>query len=267
MNRVDVNNPTESAGDLWHVQLPNGDVLVMTLDQLDDAFQKGVIHERSHVLKQGTTTWSTLAAVAGLDEPEAVAAPAPVAAAPAPAPVAAAPVAKPFVPVSQPISVPPAAYSMRPVVSEISDFELDDLHFKPRKRGRYVALALVAILGGLGFYAHRFGVPPQVMAMASKMGIGTSQAVADVAAPASPPPAPMPLPSPVTSSAPEPTPTKEARLTEEQRRVLLEADKSRASKRKVRSPAPRSGSKRPKGPPVFHAGHNPGDHDPLNSAM
>lgn len=52
--------------ELWHVQL-GGAVRTMTLDELDRAFQSGVIDERTMVLKAGALRWTTLGELAGLE--------------------------------------------------------------------------------------------------------------------------------------------------------------------------------------------------------
>lgn len=53
--------------ELWHVQL-GGTVRTMTLDELDRAFQSGVIDERTMVLKAGALHWTTLGDIAGIDD-------------------------------------------------------------------------------------------------------------------------------------------------------------------------------------------------------
>src|SRR6266513_478514 len=58
---------TATDDDVWHVQLASGDVCLMTLDQLDDAFQTGVISENTYLWQEGATGWVTLREVAGLD--------------------------------------------------------------------------------------------------------------------------------------------------------------------------------------------------------
>jgi hypothetical protein len=46
--------------DTWLVQLANGDVRMMTLEQLDDAFQKGDVDESTRVRRDGASKWMTL---------------------------------------------------------------------------------------------------------------------------------------------------------------------------------------------------------------
>lgn len=56
--------------EMWYAQLDNGEVLTLTLDQLDEYFENGVIHENTYVVEVGGSDWQTLAVVAGLGEDE-----------------------------------------------------------------------------------------------------------------------------------------------------------------------------------------------------
>ena len=67
MSYYEATDQTANDSDLWHVQLASGDVCLMTLDQLDDAFQSGVISENTYLWQEGATGWVTLREVAGLD--------------------------------------------------------------------------------------------------------------------------------------------------------------------------------------------------------
>ena len=106
------------ADDRWYVQFDSQEVRLMTLDEIQAAFEAGEIHEKTYLIEVGASNWQTLADVAGLNEedeqPEAEAAPEP-AVAPAPvfaqAPVSAAPVQPRPVqaPVQAAQSFPPAA--------------------------------------------------------------------------------------------------------------------------------------------------------------
>jgi len=60
-------NETETP---WYVQLPDGEVRTMTLDELVQSFEAGMIDERANVLQMGETEWRTLGEVAGLGEDE-----------------------------------------------------------------------------------------------------------------------------------------------------------------------------------------------------
>ena len=47
---------------LWHVQLASGEVRVVTLDQLDEAYQEGVVGDDNYVWEDGAgaDSWQTL---------------------------------------------------------------------------------------------------------------------------------------------------------------------------------------------------------------
>jgi hypothetical protein len=58
---------TMNAPDIWHVKLENGEVKILTLDQLDAGYKDGWIRGRTPVLAAGALRWSPLRDVAGLD--------------------------------------------------------------------------------------------------------------------------------------------------------------------------------------------------------
>jgi hypothetical protein len=242
--------------DVWHVQLASGDVLIMSLDELDDAFNGGLIHEDTYVLQHGSKEWERLGKVAGLDAPE-----------PAPAPKAAPRAQAAAVPTF--VLPPTPMSSMRPVVSEISDLDLDEAPFRRRskKKGLTVAFVGLLVIGGAAFAAVRLGVlripanpyfGPQAQAAAAAPALESNIAAAVV-----PPAQAAPKPS-YDLSGLNATPPK---LNDEQRRALLEADKVREAKHKTtRTSTPkRSSGPRHHEPTPFHKGGDP--HDPLNSAL
>src|SRR5512140_1345005 len=96
----------------WLVQLSNGAVRVMTLDELDAAFQDGTIDEETLIRRDGATKWMKLRDELAASEPP-----------PAPTPTPA-----PFV------TYQPASYSVRPVVSELDTGELDDSPFAKKSK-------------------------------------------------------------------------------------------------------------------------------------
>ena len=57
--------------ELWEVKLSTGQILTVTLDQLDQGFADGHVTESTLVRAFGTLEWSTLADLAGLDDEEA----------------------------------------------------------------------------------------------------------------------------------------------------------------------------------------------------
>lgn len=61
-------NATDAADDLWLVRLRNGKVRAMTLDELDAAFDAGLINALTPILPPTAKGWTPLGIVAGLDE-------------------------------------------------------------------------------------------------------------------------------------------------------------------------------------------------------
>lgn len=224
--------------EIWHVQLPDGEVRPVSLDELDAAFQSGLIDASAHVYAPGATEWTTLGAIAGLDDADE----APASAAPSSAadPVravqtaAAAPLSLSSFAAAEP-SLPP---SLAPMAFDLSaanagvEFDLatqlegDDLAFKP-KRGRTIgivagacaAAAAVALAFGLRGQAADVDMAAATNAVGAPVAVAAA-APPPVTPPAAAPPAAEPGPSELTASAP--------RLTDEQRRLLLEADKAHA---------------------------------------
>ncbi|MBX3206609.1 MAG: hypothetical protein KF764_16165 [Labilithrix sp.] len=191
--------------ELWHVQL-GGVVRTMSLDELDAAFQAGIVDERTMVLKGGALHWTTLGDVAGIDEqPNSIA--------PTAADIAPSSLAIPRLPDFD-VSLTPGALDTAELAT-----------FRPKRRlGRaFGALAAVALVGGALFGVKSYGVD----ALGAKVASVTSfvkaksvenaesartAAVAPVAAepvavpvaetPSLPPPAPVEsLPSATPSSA------------------------------------------------------------------
>jgi hypothetical protein len=132
----------ESNEDRFYTQVDAGDVRLFTLDQLDAAFQAGLIHENTYVCREGETAWQTLFEIASLgDEPTPLeATPAPVAPVAAPAPQQSAP---------KVWSMPPAESSPASIAPLARDLALDSdpdlLALKPRRRGAKVVLALASL--------------------------------------------------------------------------------------------------------------------------
>jgi hypothetical protein len=189
---------TDTSGieaDLWHVEVTPGNVLVVTLDQLDDAFNQGLVNEQTRVWQDGMACAVPLHELLGLDsegsEPDVPAPqhrhaipPAPVLvpqsypppaayrpAAIAPqsrAPVASHASAWPPV-VARPSSAPPpastptawqanAAPSVIPTAFDISD---DFVPFaRPKRRGAmlFAVMSVLAIGGGAAVFAHNNGL-------------------------------------------------------------------------------------------------------------
>jgi hypothetical protein len=144
--------------DRYHTQIEAGDVRLFTLDQLDAAFNAGLIHENTYVCLEGSSEWLTLGEVAGLSDEEPVSAPVPVAQ-PVPQARAAAPAwgvaASPSVIPAAPYSVAPMVMprSIAPVTNDLSfDDDYEMMAMRPKRRaGKIVAGLAVLALGGLGF--------------------------------------------------------------------------------------------------------------------
>jgi len=237
---------THAGMDLWRVQLATGEVRVMSLDALDDAFQSGLITESTPVLPPGAAAWTKLADAAGLDAPAA-----PDGNVPSVAPMA--------------VSVAESTGDATPYANHspysLPDLDIDAMNdeaFNP-KRGRvFAAIGLAVVLvGGLGFAATKAG---NIAGAASN---SLSAPGAEKAAAAAPPPAAVD----VNTAAPAKT------LTDEQKTKLAEADKAReaaaaardAKRAKDRPSGPaRRGPREKSSQPFVNSGNK---YDPLNGAL
>jgi hypothetical protein len=204
--------------DTWFVQLTDGNVHRVTLDQLDEAFQAGQVDSETLVLAQGTRNWARLGELAGLDE-----APAPAFepgfGASGRAPQRNAPSV-----VVNSASFPPSYYapvwtsgrpattnSVRPVSVDLTD-EFENVSFRGGS-GRVLKRlgSVVTVLAALGAVAF-VGVsrPPwarPVVARAesylARVGVHLPSSQPPVLAAATPPPVAEPVP--VVAPAPAPT--------------------------------------------------------------
>jgi hypothetical protein len=158
--------------DDYVVKLPSGDARVMSLDELDAAFDAGTIHKDSPVLAPGNVTWTTLGVLAGLDE------------------------------IATPASHSPS--SMAPMVftpssgSELEvDTALDDddgASFAPRRRaGKIVGV----LFGAVALLAVGFAIKG---AISQTLATRAGEAALAAQPPAPPPPAPAPIPAPVVAA-------------------------------------------------------------------
>ncbi len=226
--------------DLWHVKLPSGDILTVTLDQLDGAFADGHVTESTLVRQAGNPEWSTLGAIAGLDEVVPVAR-----TAPPPAPLASsAPRVDPFV-------VPTPGYPIAPSSMAPMAFDLDDeLAFAPKKKPIGVVLAVCGACAFLILAAVGLGSTgaPAVAAAAQNAKTETHLSAAPQA-PAQAAVEPAKVAEPV---APQ--------LTEAQKKAVQAADKKLKQKAgKKAAPA-----KKPAKDPFVKGGNK---HDPLNKNL
>ncbi len=118
----------------WLVKLDSGDVRMMTLDELDAAFQAGTIHEDTLVRRDGTDKWIKLAEEIGGSEPQ----------------VPPSQVAPTHAAVVQP------TMSTHPVVTDVAlpDDDIDVAVRSSRKRTRVIGvLVAVAVLGLFASFA------------------------------------------------------------------------------------------------------------------
>jgi hypothetical protein len=281
--------------DRYHTQVDAGDVRLFTLDQLDAAFNAGLIHENTYVCLEGGEEWLTLGEVAGLGDEEPAAAPAP-----APVPHRGGFAASPSVVPAAPYSVAPVVMpnSLRPVVNDLSfdDFDPDMMAMRPKRRaGKIVAGLAVVALGALGFVVVQSGgiklpklglggVGQASAASLSLAAVKETKPAPKVEAPA-PEPA-KPEPPKVEESKPTETATattdgKESdaktdkkaddRFSEDMKAALLNKDKKQASEQK-RKKATRGAvaAKRPNKPgSKAAAGFKSGGsaYDPLNGKL
>lgn len=269
--------------DRWYVNVGADDVRMMTLDELVDAFENGVITRDTLVVEVGGNEWQPLKEVADLGEEDPVPAAAPVRQQAKAAPAPAAQSSWPPVAVARESAWPPAAAwssvaptpgrvssaplsaapnSTIPVVQDL-DFDIPAQSFGGGKKkvvGVFAALAVAAV-GGIGFVMSKGG------------GEVSSPVPVPAAAPARmPDPTPTPYSKP---EAPSTTETKvveakdpEDRLSDDQKKALLSADKDRDDKKRTRASAPRSGgggNASPKSGSVFKANGNA--NDPLNPTL
>ncbi len=245
---------TDAGIDLWRVQLGSGDIRVMSIDALDDAFQAGTIDASTPVLAPGAAAWSKLGDAAGL-EGDAPASPESTVNSLAP------------IAVDAYLTGPATRYAVPPAEVSLPDLDLDALYaldalddnaFKAKKGRVYAGIAMAAVIVcGLGFAATRLA--PVTSAAANALSAEAAMKAAGNA--------------PQKAAEDERAAARLQALTEEQRVKLLEADKAReareAAKRAKDHPTPPSGGRRsgpqPKSGTPFQNG---GDkYDPLNGAL
>jgi len=244
MTQMDVQGADHQ--DLWRVQLASGELREMSLDDLDAAFEQGVLSARSPVLAPGASEWSSLGVVAGLVDEEA---------------------AEEQAPESQANSLTPFALTQ---TQEAQDFglgaapqvlphdlaDLDDQAFSPKKGrviGFMVAGLCVLALGGVGLTrVVNSGAAKSAATGAQITGALAQEPKTDKA---------------LSGKDEEPTGTK---LSDDQKQKLIEADKAREAKQRAKAPVAAPGRKGPQGPRTKENNpfHNGGDkYDPLNGAL
>jgi hypothetical protein len=206
-----------ASADTWDVEIASGIVRTMTLDELDEAYQRGSVHESTRVRQSGAPNWSTLAAVAGAEDadygsesytPEPTNSISPMQ-----------------------VTVPPPPAVPREF-AHLADLDDDEELFRPKKTKKAaVAAAIVGVAALAGAVA--FGVT-----RASSADLMQAAAGAAVAAP---PPAVTALPAPAETASDT------RNLSDDQRRALLEADQKRAAeaeKKRAKNAAHHAGGHR-----------------------
>lgn len=277
---------TEARSDLWHVQMASGDVLVMTLDELDEAFNDGRIDESTMVLQGGALKWARLGAILGDEEPEIPAFDSPMETAGRQL-VVPTPFVKPIVPTPAPTPTPfendhlapsvrPLAYDVlqdaRPVgalessLSLDDDFDPDMMSLRPSKK-KYVFIGLAAAaalaIGGVGIskVAAQTTLDPQT----------ATASIAQAAAAAAPAPVAQQPTTPTTTNV-DALPG--SRLSDDQKAALAKMDhkleeqqaaRAAAAAEKAAKRAAHHRGKFNPGKSGFHEGGDP--HDPLNAKL
>jgi hypothetical protein len=234
--------PEGSPFELWDVRLTSGDVK-LSIDELDAAFESGLVDRNTLVRRRGTVRWATLAEAANLDAsdepPVTTAAPTPRPAVPRPTatrrtlppplpPSVAAPlptvvvesasIERPLEPTPHVSSLPPPmTVSMTPSMAledlrskEDALSSLDDtaaaiaaLHPRSKRRRTFAALCLLTFIGAATAAWMKFPAVGNVIATAVHLK-SSAPSANGVAAPAPPPAAATALPAP--SAAPSSTP-------------------------------------------------------------
>lgn len=289
----------------WHVQLDSKEVRLMTLEQLDEAFQHGLVHEHTYVIQVGSSSWQTLGEVAGLgEEPQlapsngapSVNAGAPIARAPGAGyqvpeqsqsvrPVARAAVGgwppvtiAPGQPAAMAVaasSMPPgylhASHSVIPVVQSVGpSYDFGPADFKPRKSKLFVALGVGAsALAAAVFALTRLDAPPtQAEAPAAAPAVAAAAYIPTQPSNYSAPSTPTPSPLESENKGTNST----GSLSDETKKALLAKDNERSTSRKsrVRATASHSTSSTPSSNSKKSAGPIRGGgntYDPLNGKL
>jgi len=233
----------EDSEDRFYAQFDSREVELMTLDELQAAFEAGQIHENTFVCREGESEWTTLAAIAGLgeeEEPE----PAPVVETrppmPSRRPEPVATETRPPMPSRRPEMhtvpaqrfqqagqsvapiLPSTGLSYAPVTSNIDLSSLnvdDDLALRPKRRWGLVmaAAGVLALAGGGTVFALNGGgralasaIPNSAALEAAASHSQASLSMSNIQtkpSEAAPAPAAPSTPEPVAAAAPAAEPT------------------------------------------------------------
>jgi hypothetical protein len=231
------------------VEIASGVVHTMTLDELDAAYQRGLIDDATRVRQSGAPKWSTLAAVAGADDAGAAREHSET-----PGPVSAE--HHSLSPMQVTVPPPPAVPRELAHLADLADD--DELRLRGKRRPVAVAggiLGVAAVAGLVAFGATR------AMAAADVAKVNAASAMRTAPLDVRLREAGKPLPA-------EDTATDRRNLSDGQRRALVEADKKRsaeAEKKRAKS-APHAGA--PRAGKVNDGLLKGGDkYDPLNGTL
>ncbi|AKU94236.1 hypothetical protein AKJ09_00900 [Labilithrix luteola] len=231
--------PRAFRGQTWFVQLPSGEIEVVTSSALERAFHCGLVSARTPVRAFATPIWTTLGEAASFEdgEPSTISSLAPIAMA----------------------SIPPADDSAQWRVGSY----LETMFEPPKSR----TIGAVAMMMGAVMALAAVGIARIPNAIA---GAGASHAAAlareSPKAPeamALPPPAPIPPPTPMPAAAPAPSASAK-HLTNEQRYRLRMQD---AAQRWAPRDKTHSKSRTPIEPPSDRLLRGGSRFDPLNGAL
>lgn len=237
--------------ELWRVLFATGEMRMMTIEGIDQAFEEGVIDARTQVLAPGAAAWSTLGEAAGLEDPALADTVVDssggngIDPTPSLSPVALS--------TSTPSFVPPSSHAAPAL--DLDALDLDPEVLMARRKSK--APVILGIVGALAVAA----TIAMVAGKASDKVVDNAKASAAQQAPA----AETPLP------AADPAKDK-PQLSEEQKKKLLDADKAREEKARAKNQEKaekaektQKRNKAVKSGPVFVNGGN--KFDPLNGAL
>lgn len=231
----------------------------MSIDELDHAFNAGFIHSRTNVLAPGSFKWTTLGEAAGLEEEPPYVEQTPSL---APMAIAGGQYSLPQVPAYQPYA--------------LSNMGLDDddLYPKRSKKGIVIGFMVAAVVGACAFLVSTGKLDALQSTVASthvesKVSSATLAPAAEEKLPEpAKPAAEAPKPAETTPAAPA------AKITDDVKQRLLDADKEREAKakakagkkRRVRSTSDGNSNPAPKGESqkLIEGGDK---YDPLNSSI
>lgn len=238
--------------DIWRVQLATGEVRIMSLDELDRAFDAGYISARTNVLAPGSMTWTTLGDAAGLEDPQ-------VEPTPSLSPMA----------IASPHGQPSYTFPQIPQQTGLAMHSFgvdDDADFAPRKKRGLIFGFVIAAAAAACAFAVTTG----------KLG-GVIASTQTTSAAAVAPPVEQKLPAAAITPKVEERKeeAKPAGIADDLKKKLLDADKEREAKlkakaekagkglkRRVRGNGGEGGSKEDK--PLVQGGDK---YDPLNGSI